>query len=75
MMLAEQEPSALPALWEGEWWQRWQHRPHFFDGCLDLHLAVTALNIGRYQGKSALLSVPWMEACAVHACAVHATPV
>eukprot|EP01048_Picozoa_sp_COSAG05_P037588 COSAG05_NODE_17615_length_322_cov_1.080717_1_plen_69_part_01 len=40
------------------WWERWLHRPHFFDGCLDLHLAVAAVNIGRFYCRSSRLQMP-----------------
>ena len=47
LLLAE-EAAAGEALWAAGWWERWQHRPHAFDGCLDLHLAAAAVNIARF---------------------------
>jgi hypothetical protein len=47
LVLAEAAMPTTVALWNSPWWRAWRERPHFFDGCLDLHLAVAAVNIGR----------------------------
>ena len=39
-------------LCEAVWWRRWQQRPHNFDGALDLHLAVVAVNVARYVAQA-----------------------
>ena len=40
--------SGCTPLCEMPWWRRWQRRTHNFEGALDLHLAVVAVNIARY---------------------------
>jgi predicted RNA methylase len=38
----------FPLLCESPFWGAWSQRSHQFEGCLDLHLAIVAVNVARY---------------------------
>lgn len=56
LILAREEAAvdlpSMSTLCSSKFWRTWTHRPHQFEGCLDLHLATVGVNVARYVALS-----------------------